>query len=251
MTPILKTFDLFVGHDLCPIALRSRSKIPIQKAWNENWEERSNRELLKYIPDANIGLLLGKIIDVEGDTKHANQTLLRLIGDCPHPCYRSRKSIHHLFLSPSADLRILKHKGIEFRGYGHQSVLPPSIMDDDLKYEWITFNFNFPEMPTGLRSFYDNILGQRRKGKIVVKPGHMKINCAKCHKKAFVHKQRFELELIAFREIGLYWQCHKCREVDLRDRCRFIRKMVEKNENLGDWRNWVRWQESIGGTCPI
>jgi len=236
---ILKTFDIFVGNDLYPIALRSNSKIPIQKAWNENWDEKSNRDLLKGVAGANIGLLLGKVIDVEGDTKKANQIVNRLIGDYPHPCYRSRKSIHHLFLNPDPELRIITHKGIEFRGFGHQSVLPPSQIDD-VNYGWIHLAFPIPEMPETLRSFFDNLRLKRKKAKALIKPEHMFVACAACRKKRFIHKRRFQLELIAFRELDTAWTCQDCRTVDLRDRCRQIRRVLKNNTQIHDWRDWKK-----------
>lgn len=239
MQAILKVFDVLVGHNLQPIVLRPKSKIPVQKAWNEQWNEKSNRDLFKHIENANVGLLLGKVIDVEGDTLAANQTVSRLIGDYPHPSYRSRKSVHHLFLTPDPELRIVKYKGIEFRGQGHQSVLPPSVMEDGLSYEWINFTFPIPEMPQALLSFFDNVRKKKQKGRVVIKPDHMYVSCAACRKKDFIHKKRFELELIAFQvDVNSGWHCHNCRKLDLRQRCREIRKIIRKNPEMSEWRNW-------------
>jgi hypothetical protein len=179
------------------------------------------RQLLERFPNSNLGLLLGNIIDVEGDSPEANEKVLGLIGDYPHPSYQSTKSIHHLFLTPDPSLRRVVYQDIEFRGFGHQSVLPPSIVNG-VQYRWMKdFKFPVPVMPDKLLAFYKKITAKAKKSDI--KPGHMKLPCSVCKNTKYIHKKRFELELEAFKEWELQWQCQSCREFDLRGICRRIR----------------------------
>lgn len=220
MTPILSQFDELVGKGLQVIPLWHNSKVPICKGWT-NWDKNSSRETLQRYPEANIGLLLGVIIDVEGDSREANDKILSLIGDYPHPSYISTKSIHHLFSNPDPMLRILKYRDIEFRGHRHQSVLPPS-HHQGVHYQWAdSCEFPIPEMPEKLLQFYRNLKRGKHKG---VKPGYVMVRCAKCMKKNFIHKKRFSLELTVFKRLGCRWECHHCRELDLRPICRGNRK---------------------------
>jgi hypothetical protein len=124
--PILAHFDALTKRGLKIIPLRENSKVPLCKAWNSDWDREVVRDKICQFPDANLGILLGDVVDVEGDSEDANRTILDLIGDYPHPCYFSTKSIHHLFLNPDPNLAHFRFKEIEFRGHGHQSVIPPS-----------------------------------------------------------------------------------------------------------------------------
>ncbi|MFX6202006.1 bifunctional DNA primase/polymerase, partial [Acinetobacter baumannii] len=78
----------------------------VQPAWNENWEEDQARNYFRRHPDCNIGLLLGDIVDVEGDTAEANYRLSRIVAGYPHPMYSSNRSVHHLFVNPDPQLSI-------------------------------------------------------------------------------------------------------------------------------------------------
>ena len=163
--------------------------------------------------------MLGSIIDVEGDTKEANDLICDCIGDKSHPCYISNRSIHHLFLSPSPNFKILKKHGIEFRGHGHQSVLPPSC-HEGTSYQWSqSFDTSISEMPEKLIELYKKLKNNKRVIKNI-KPGHMRITCFSCHKKQFIHKKRFELELAVFKDLGDKWLCHNCRKCDIRQLCK-------------------------------
>jgi len=221
MQKILKHFDVLTENGLKVIPLRKHSKVPVCRGWTDGWNKEQAREVLERLPDSNIGLLLGDVIDVEGDSVEANDKINDLIGEYPHPMYSSTKSIHHLFESPDPHLTILKHNSIEFRGHKHQSVLPPSTLDTGVEYKWLgPVRFPVPPMPERLLSFYRHLQSQRE----VLKPGHMKLPCFLCRKECFIHQKRFALELIAFKELGQRWQCHDCRKVDLRPACREIRK---------------------------
>lgn len=237
----VREFDQLVGESLKPIALHPDSKVPVIKAWNKDWNEIEQRECVKR-PLTNIGILLGDIIDVEGDSAKANEIISKLIGDYPHPVYKSKKSFHHLFINPDPGLRILTYKNIEFRGIDHQSVVPPSTVNG-VTYEWIHKIFPIPRMPEDLLRFYNEIKS-RKSTKHIVKSGRQRPYCSKCKKQYFIHSERLRLELMAFKEYDLEWQCQKCREHDLRPRIRQIRKVVQKNENISDWRDWLRWKES-------
>ena len=230
---VLEHFDALTKHGIKVIPLRENSKAPMCKGWNRDWDRDMCRARLQRFPEANIGILLGDIVDVEGDNQESNRELLDLIGDYPHPTYHSNRSTHHLFQSPDNKLRLLKVGKLEFRGYGHQSVLPPS-QCAGIEYKWLKeFRFPIPEMPKQLFIFYEkNKLGFKHRNKILVKPGHMQVWCSECREKCYLHKKRFKLELEAFQILGLYWQCWGCRLVDLRPACRLIRKGVSREDVL-------------------
>lgn len=216
MSLILDHFDALTARGLKIIPLRENSKIPVCKGWSSYWDRVAARDRLLAFPDANLGLLLGEVVDVEGDSDDANRQILDLIGDYPHPSYTSTKSIHHLFLSPDPALRHFRHGDIEFRGHGHQSVVPPS-HHQGVVYRWLRpYHFPVPPMPDRLKRFYFN----RQKATAPSRRHHVHAACARCGKKWFVHRKRFGLELDAFQSLGERWQCHGCRRVDLRPVCR-------------------------------
>lgn len=214
MPTILEHFDALTERGLQVIPLWQNSKIPLCKSWTKEWDLGKNREKLQQHPEANIGVLLGEVIDVEGDSKHANDVILDIIEDYPHPCYQSSRSIHHLFQSPHRDLRIFKCGKIEFRGYGHQSVLPPS-QHQGFHYRWISSSpFPVPPMPPKLWNFLQKRWGIKSQKKC--KTNHKKVWCDVCDKKQYVHKKRLGLEIQVFQSLGQKWECQKCRTIDLR-----------------------------------
>lgn len=227
---VLDHFDALTKHGVKVIPLRENSKAPMCKGWNRDWDRDISRERLQRFPEANIGILLGDIVDVEGDNQESNRKILDLIGDYPHPTYHSNRSTHHLFQTPDPKLRLLKVGKLEFRGHGHQSVLPPSQFKG-IEYKWLKkFRWPIPEMPKRLFIFYEK--NKQGKPKKLVKPGHMQVWCAECRHKCYLHKKRFKLELEAFQILGLRWQCWDCREFDLRPACRMIRKGVSREDIL-------------------
>lgn len=221
-------FDELVDNGLQVIPLWENSKIPMCKGWT-TWNKLQCREVIQRYPEANIGMLLGNIVDVEGDSQSANDTISNLIGDYPHPCYMSTKSIHHLFINPDPDLQIIKFQDIEFRGYKHQSVLPPS-HHQGVHYEWINSCFPIPEMPVRLSNFYRKIRDKtlNKKAKHI---GCMSVYCANCSKKSFIHKTRFNLELESFKKVQMKWECRKCRIIDIRSICKDIRKRMRRKND--------------------
>jgi hypothetical protein len=220
MTQALAHFDALTRKGLKIIPLRENSKVPLCKGWSQEWDWHKNREKLRQFPEANLGVLLGDIVDVEGDSEEANRTIGELIGDYPHPCYFSTKSVHHLFATPDRHLSHFRYGEIEFRGHGHQSVIPPS-QHQGIFYRWLSaFRFPIPSMPERLLAFYQS---KRNKKKAFLKPDHVRIWCERCKKECFLHRKRLDLELEAFRLLCSGWNCHKCRSVDLRPACRLIR----------------------------
>lgn len=222
MPTVLDYFDALTAKGLKIIPLKENSKAPLCKGWVSNWDREASREKLRIFPNCNIGLLLGEIIDVEGDDEQANRLIDDLVGDYPHPVYSSTKSKHHLFLSPDQNLRIFKVGQIEFRGHGHQSVLPPS-NHQGVVYKWLQkFQFPVPDMPESLTNFYcKHRFGER------VKPGHIRVWCGECQEKRFLHRKRFNLELQVFRALDSKWLCHNCRPLDIRRACRLVRMGVD------------------------
>jgi hypothetical protein len=218
---MLEEFDRLVEYGFRVIPLRRYTKIPVCRNWNTNWDFALNRSIVSRSNQCNIGVLLGKIIDVEGDNIEANEKIIDLIGDYPHPCYTSSKSIHHLFINPDSNLTILKHGHIEFRANRHQSVLPPS-KTKAARYRWIQdITIPIPVMPKNLLNFY-----QKLRYKVTLKPNHLQLPCSKCKQAKYIHEKRWKLEMVIFKDLGLRWQCHECRVIDLRPICRKLRSKI-------------------------
>lgn len=219
---LIDYFDAYAKAGLRVIPLFPKSKVPMWDGWNLNWEEDRCRQACVKYPFANLGLLLGEIVDVEGDTEDANKSLAQMIGDCPHPIYRSSKSDHHLFMNPDPDLTARRFSDIEFRAYKHQSVIPPSRHEDGTQYQWLAkTKFPIPPMPGTLLEYYQrNIANLHRPN---IKPGHLRPWCSACRQKKYIHKKRYHLEVEAFKTLGLNWECRICRSVDIRELCRELR----------------------------
>ncbi len=237
----LKYFDFYssVGMKIIPVYLGS--KVPVGKSWNLDWNKDKCREMVKT-ENFNIGILLGEIVDVEGDTPQANDLLTQMIGSIPHPMYRSNRSIHHLFQSPDPELTAVHFHDIEFRGMLHQSVLPPSVHESGVEYCWLRgTKFPIPPMPLELLSFY---LKNKRENKVVkhvkriknvrrpLPHGLVKTLCRVCGNNEKIHKKRLKLEVRAFADLALPWMCHKCRELDMRVACRQIRKTLDQTKEI-------------------
>lgn len=222
-------FDRLTDLGVKVIPLKENSKAPAYKGWNVDWSRKRARNYLERFPDANIGILLGDVIDVEGDSEEANETIKRLIGKYPHPTYRSFRSVHHLFSTPDPKLSLFKVNEIEFRGRGHQSVLPPSSIYG-FKYQWLrNFQFPIPPMPEPLllylKRYQDNKKPAEQR-----KPGHIKVGCAGCGEYMWWNRKRHRTEVEVFRLIDSRWLCPACRVIDIRAACRMIKSGVASHQ---------------------
>jgi hypothetical protein len=223
---LLKYFDGYVRMGLKPIALHPLSKKPVLNGWNKNWSVNKWRHFFET-DTYNMGILLGDIVDVEGDTPQANAFLAKITKNIPHPTYRSSKSTHHLFINPDASLTRQTFKGIEFRAHNHQSVVPPSKHLDGACYKWSKdTKFPIPEMPQELVSLY---LENKKNNSCVRKYDKYgkKTQCNCCNQKFYINRTRLKLEVYAFRQIGRLWMCRKCRDIDIREACRKLRKNIK------------------------
>lgn len=184
---LLKYFDIYTDKfkwQIIPVY--PNSKKPVGKHWNLGYNPTTVGQYFKDNPDANIGLLLGNLVDVEADTQHANDLLKKLVGDRPHPQYRSSRSTHHIFQSPDKNLTRRTFQGIEFRGHNHQSLLPPSRNEFDEPYRWLPESRSVvPAMPAALLRFYWRQVNSR-----LLKPNFMLSWCERCRKKFPVHKNK-------------------------------------------------------------
>ena len=225
----LKFFDLYVSLGLKPIAIQG--KRPLNgKGWNRDWSIEKWRPFFENETPCNMGILLGDIVDVEGDTPEANDILNKMLEGIPHPKFKSCKSTHHLFLTPDKNLTRRVFKGIEFRGKLHQSVVPPSIHENGVSYNWLTESeFPIPKMPEELTNFYFRNCQEKREIKKHPlkkknKEGYRQTKCNICKKSFFIHIKRLKLEVAGFSTHGTTWACHGCRQIDLRDYCRSLRE---------------------------
>lgn len=226
---LLAYFDKYVELGLKPIPVYKDSKKPISHGWNESWSpERWRNCFLK--DEYNMGILLGDIVDVEGDTEEANDLLVRMIDGVDCPRFRSSKSIHYLFKNPDPALTRRVFNGIEFRGHRHQSVVPPSIHNDGKLYCWLEGSkFPIPPMPTDLLNFYKICVAEKPtyipkiKQKVKVRTDYTRTQCNTCLNKYYMNKKRLMLEVRAFQKMNQRWMCRSCRKVDIREICRQVR----------------------------
>ena len=222
---MLRHFDYYVLLGFKIIPLYPKSKVPIGHGWNRDWNEEQARQTLESNRNANIGLLLGDILDVEGDTPEANDFLDNLIGDYPHLCYCGSKSKHHLFLNPDQSLTRVCKNDIEFRAYKHQSVLPPSIHPDGEAYRWLDETIPVQPMPDALFQFYKSLRSSAKPNNRRKLPrGWIRPWCSVCQEKETINSRRYKLEVTAFSQFGRKWECHRCRNLDLRDICRKLKR---------------------------
>lgn len=219
-------FDSYVEMGLKPIPISRYSKRPICKDWHSNWSALRWRSYF-HQDKFNMGILLGDIVDVEGDSFYANNLIEKLIGNCPHPKFSSSKSIHHLFKTPDKNLTRIAYKGIEFRGQNHQSVVPPSVHGTNISYRWIQGSvFEIPEMPIDLLDYFYKIQSIKIKAKsssTQKKKALYSTICKSCNKKIEINKKRLSLEVKAFADMNLLWACRKCRNIDIRPICRLLK----------------------------
>jgi len=225
-------FELYVQAGFQPIAIFKAKKAPVGLNWNGNWTAEKWRPYFEIENAYEMGILLGSVVDVEGDTEEANDLLHQMTEYTPHPKFRSSKSTHHIFLNPDPSLTRKVFNGMEFRAHKHQSVVPPSMHKDGSKYGWLVgSNFIVPNMPDELLRYYESHNSKHKIGK-QAKDGYTQTICKCCKEEFFIHKKRLLLEMRAFQEYKLSWMCHKCREFDLRQSCRVIRETLQKKSPL-------------------
>lgn len=228
---LINFFDKYVSLQLKPIAVFKGSKRPICQGWNEDWSAERWRGYFRD-EEYNIGILLGDVVDVEGDTEEANDLLERMIDGVSCPRFRSSRSVHYLFKNPLPELTRKVFDGIEFRAHRHQSVVPPSTHLDGTSYAWIEGSrFPVPPMPEELLQFYKRNSACELSEE--PKPPHRKrrigreftkTHCNRCLKIFVMNKRRLILEVQAFRTFGTTWKCRSCREHDVRDVCRRLKR---------------------------
>lgn len=234
---ILSYFDNYCNIGLSPIVVNFMSKKPVLAGWNENYSQKRWRSILcRDERDFNIAILLGRVVDVEADSEEGNELLQSLIGDSKHPCFRSSRSVHHLFLNPDPSLTMKVYHGIEFRGNKVCSVMPPSVHEDGTEYRFLkSSQFPIPQMPDDLLRFYwgnrkaeMDLASPRKPAKPKVKKDHKKLACPECKKTVYIHKKRLVLEVRSFSQKGMFWSCRSCRTIDVRESCRTIRSQTAK-----------------------
>lgn len=217
----LDAFDLYLDKLHWPIvAVRSRSKQPAFAGWQTTYRPWQHRRYLEKRPEANIGLLLGRMVDVEADSEEGNSVLEALLGDYPHMRYASHKSVHHLFINPFPALtRVVLHD-VEFRANNHQSLLPPSIHPNGARYKWLRpTTWQLTELPQSLRKLCKSRYAREIKSVALVS-----IACPVCQQGFNLPRSLVLVEQKAFKMMEQPWHCNKCRRADLRQIRRFLRR---------------------------
>jgi hypothetical protein len=218
-----------LGYQIIPLHYGSKS--PILANWNQNYDHDIMDIYFKNChSQINFGILLGDIVDVEGDSKYANDYLTDLLGKINHPIYQSSKSLHHLFRNPHSNLTRVACDGIELRAYKHQSVIPPSTHGNGIKYKWLTKLMRVEDIPWLPESLHEQIrrakkIAYKKKYKNKCKPRHVEPRCNTCKKSFFMHQKRFVSELECFKELNELWKCKNCRKFDLRQLIKFNKKI--------------------------
>lgn len=219
----IQTFEHYIKLGYKVIPIHYQTKTPIFKSWNKNYDYSKMHTFVKNSTlNLNFGILLGEIIDIEGDCEQSNHEIDNLLNKIPHPIFQSKKSKHHLFRNNIKNLTRIVKDGIEYRAYRHQSVIPPSFHENGTKYEWITDVYNFidiPYLPLNIANYLSDISNKNKtlKKKRQIKPNHVCVACAACLNKNFLHQVRFKKELKILNSMGHRWKCRKCRPLDLRD----------------------------------
>lgn len=220
---VQEAFEIYRNIKWSVIAVVPGTKIPRFPSWNNTYYPYMHQAYIGQNPKANIGLLLGRIIDIEADNEESENKLNSMFKNVPHLQYRSGRGTHHLFLNKKTNFKKLIVDGVEYRGYSHHSLLPPSIGPSGFQYEW---SENSTELITPLPKFIENKILKYH----CEKGYHKNITCKKCQKQFKIAAKRLNLEMKALSLIKHPWKCHGCREWDLRKICRLIRKNQVYNE---------------------
>lgn len=227
---IEKYFDAYVCAGFRPIALNPYTKKPIENNWNKNWSAIRWRKYFEN-ENCNIGILLGNVIDVEADCESSNKLLNEIIGDHKHVKFTSSRSTHHLFINEDKKFKFLKVNGIEFRGHGLHSVVPPSIHQNGKQYKFTADNnFVLTYMPEDLSKLFSDSLSKKSNEnkffskKSIVYKHNCKTICKKCGRLNFINRRRLACEVKIFSSMNSIWLCHKCRETKI---TKMVRKMLK------------------------
>lgn len=149
----LRTEVMFLaslGWKLCP--MHKGTKNPggiLGSGWQHKCSSDSEtlEQWLAQHPDANFGVLLGPtsgIIDVEYDDEQGEQIIEEYAAESgvKTPTYRSSKSIHRLYRYEDK----FELEGAKFGAFGTewrfgqdsaQSVVPPSVHESGVRYQWL------------------------------------------------------------------------------------------------------------------
>jgi hypothetical protein len=213
-----------LGYKIIPIY--KNSKIPIFNNWQNNYNFEFIIKFLKsFAEPINFGLLLGEVIDIEGDCKESNEIIDSILSSVKHPVFISNKSKHHIFKSNIKNLTRVVKDGIEYRGYRHQSIIPPSMHQMGQKYEWIkplvAFN-DLPEIPFFVSSKIQSLLLKKQNkikknnnNKNICKPNHSKALCQACNNTFFIDNNRLKKDIEYFKTKNKKWMCQECRKLKI------------------------------------
>jgi hypothetical protein len=206
-------FEKLVFFGYKPILLAPKSKKPIFAEWNKHYNCHKYFPLLNNTDGFNVGILLGNVIDIEGDDEKANKFLNDLFINIPHPSFKSYKSTHHLFRArPNYNLTRFQGRGIEIRARDHQSVVPPSIHElEGAVYEWTSDVQHISTLPILTKQIEYAIYRYCNLNNKTVKKGSCVIHCNECRKKCYLKKKRVELEIYFYKSKNQKWICHECR----------------------------------------
>lgn len=210
---IKEAFLKYLDFGYQPILLHYNAKVPIFFKWQRNYNHNIYLPLLDNGKKYNIGLLLGKTVDIEGDSEEANEILRNYFINVNHPIYKSKKSYHHLFKNTFRNISRIQIGRIEIRGYCHQSVVPPSNVDSEKDYVWIDDLIpykNLPEIPLDFASKYKlPSLKKIMKSKIQLE-NQSAIWCNKCRKKFLLNNIQMKNILSKSRQLNQKWKCKTC-----------------------------------------
>lgn len=210
---IKEAFIKYLDFGYQPMLLHYGTKVPIFFKWQKNYNHNNYLPLLDNGKKYNIGLLLGKTVDIEGDSEEANEILNNNFMMINHPIYKSKKSYHHLFKNTFRNISRIQIGRIEIRGYCHQSVVPPSNVNSEKGYAWIEdlVHYNdLPEIPIEFAKFYNlpslkRIVKEKARGeKLSV------IWCSRCRKKKLLNESLISNILSKPEK----WCCKPCRKIN-------------------------------------
>jgi hypothetical protein len=210
-----------LGYKIIPIY--KNSKIPIFNNWQNNYNFKFISKFLEnFVDPINFGLLLGEVVDIEGDCQKSNDILDSILKNIKHPIFLSNKSKHHLFKSNFKNLTRVIKNGIEYRGYRHQSIIPPSMHQMGQRYEWIQPLVPFEELPEippivsqeiqTLLLKKQNKINKKKSNKKTCKPNHSQISCGTCVNIFFIDNNRLEKDIQYFKIKNKKWMCQNCRK---------------------------------------